>query len=98
MSRNNLLNIVTDVDTTNVKRPILSHKRSDTAHVISVVAEFVAPETVDVGVEDVVDCGEAMEIFAFLAFGTIPGNLNISDLLNGFGEEIFYVPDTSRKE
>lgn len=80
MSRNNLLNIVADVDTTNVKRPVLAHKRSDTAHVISVIAEFVAPETVDVGVEDVVDCGEAMEVFAFLAFGTIPGNLNISNL------------------
>jgi len=69
MSRNNLLNIITDMDTTNVQRPILSHKRPNTAHVISVIAEFVAPETVDVGVKDVVDCGEAMEVFAFLAFG-----------------------------
>lgn len=57
MSRNNLLDIVTDMDTTDVKRPILSQKRSDTTHIIPVIAEFVATETVDVGVEDVVYCG-----------------------------------------
>lgn len=78
MSRNDLLDIITDVNTTNVQCPVLSHKRSDTAHVIPVIAEFIAPETVDVRVEDVVNCGKAMEVFALLTFGTIPGKLSIS--------------------
>jgi hypothetical protein len=78
MSRDNLLNIITDVDTANVKSPVLSHKGSNTAHVISVIAEFVATKTVDVGVEDVVDRGEAMEVFAFLAFGTITRQILLS--------------------
>lgn len=70
VARDNLLDVVRDVDAADVDGAVLSHKGADAAHVVAVVAVLVAAEAVDVGVEDVVDGGEAVEVFAVLAFGT----------------------------
>lgn len=58
------------MDPPDVNGAVLSHKRADTAHVIAVVAVLVAAEAVDIGLEDIVDRREAVEVFAILAFRT----------------------------
>lgn len=73
MARDNLLDVVRDVDAANVDGAVLAHKGADAAHVVAVVAVLVAAEAVDVGVEEVVDRGEAVEVFAVLTFGTYGG-------------------------
>lgn len=50
--------------------PVLAHETSHAAHVVSIVTEFVAAETVDVGVEKVVDAGQTVQVLAVLALGT----------------------------
>ena len=65
MPCNNLLNIIRNVNPTHIQRAILAHKRSNTAHVIAVVAELVAAETVNVRTEEIMDSGQTMQILAF---------------------------------
>lgn len=58
------------MDATGVDGAVLPHEGANTAHVVTVVAVLVAAEAVDVGLEEVVDRREAVEVFAVLAFGT----------------------------
>jgi hypothetical protein len=58
------------VDPTDIQRAVLPHERAHTTHVISVIAEFVPPETVDIRVEDVVDGREAVQILALVGLRT----------------------------
>ncbi len=54
VAADDLLDVVGDVDAANVQRAVLAHKGTDAAHVVAVVAVFIATEAVDVGVEEVV--------------------------------------------
>lgn len=71
-----LLDVVCDVDTTNIKRPVDPHEAADTTHIIPVIAKLVAPEAVDVAWENVPQSalflnsciGESVKIFAVLSF------------------------------
>ena len=65
-------NVVGDVDAADVEGAVLAHEAADAAHVVAVVAVFIAPETVDVGVEEVMQSGEPVQILAFVAPGTQP--------------------------
>lgn len=62
-------NVVGDVNAADVYGPVLAHETSHAAHVVSVVAKLVAAETVDVGVEKVVDAGQTVQVLAVLALG-----------------------------
>jgi hypothetical protein len=64
----NFFDVVCYVDPADVEGAVLAHERAHTAHVVAVVAVFVAAEAVDVGVEEVMQGREAVEIFAFVAF------------------------------
>ncbi|KAA6412159.1 MAG: hypothetical protein FRX48_04310 [Lasallia pustulata] len=64
-----LFDVVGHVDTPHVQRAGLAHEAADAAHVVAVVAVLVAAEAVDVGVEEVVDPGEPVQVFALVAFG-----------------------------
>lgn len=57
------------MNTADVYGSVLAHKASHTAHVVSVVAELVAAEAVNVGVEKVVDAGQTVQVLAVLALG-----------------------------
>ena len=48
MSSDHLLDIIRDVYPANVQRAVNSQKAPNTAHVVPVVAELVAPEAVDI--------------------------------------------------
>ena len=50
-----LFDVVGDVDAADVQGAVLAHEAADAAHVVAVIAVFVAAEAVDVGVEEVVD-------------------------------------------
>lgn len=65
-----LFDVVGHVDAPHVQRAGLAHEAADAAHVVAVVAVLVAAEAVDVGVEEVVDPGEPVQVFALVAFGT----------------------------
>lgn len=65
MPRNNLLNIIRNMDPTHIQRAILAHKRPNTAHIIAVIAELVAAETVDIRTEEIMDGGQTVQILAF---------------------------------
>lgn len=69
VSGDDFFNVICDVYPAHVKRSVLSHETAHAAHVIAIIAEFVATETVDVGVEEVMDARESMEVFALVAFG-----------------------------
>ena len=69
MPRNNLLHVVANVNTTNIQRAILTQEAAHAAHVIAVIAELVASEAVDVGVEEVQRAGKSVQVFAFVALG-----------------------------
>lgn len=70
VARDNLLNVVADVDAADVERVVLAHERAHAPHVVAIVAELVAAETVNVGVEEVVDGGQAVQVLALLAART----------------------------
>lgn len=67
MARDNLLDIIRDVDAAHVQRAILARERPHTAHVISVVAELITAKAVNVGVEQVVQRRQTMQILALVA-------------------------------
>lgn len=69
MARDDLLNVVRDVDAADVQRAVLAHETADAAHVVAVVAVLVAPEAVDVGVEHVEDSRQPMQVLAFVTLG-----------------------------
>lgn len=56
MSSNDLFNIVADVYAAYVKCSVLSHKRTDAAHIIPVITVLVATKAIDVRIENVMDC------------------------------------------
>lgn len=75
---NNLLDIIGDMDATNVKCPVHPHKTSNTAHVVSVVTELVASEAINIAREYVSESAlflhpcvwQPMEKLALLPLGT----------------------------
>lgn len=60
------------MDAPDVERVVLPHEAPHAAHVVAVVAVLVAAEAVNVGVEQVRDGGETVEVFAFVTTGAQP--------------------------
>ena len=69
MARHHLLDIIGHMDPANIQRAVLARERAHTAHVVPVIAELVPTETVHVGVEEVMQRRQAVEVFALVAFG-----------------------------
>lgn len=69
VARHDLLDVVRDVYPSDVDGPVLPHEAADAAHVVAVVRVLVAPEAVDVRVEQVVDARESVEVLTVLALG-----------------------------
>jgi len=55
------------MDAPDVESMVLPHEATHATHVVAVVAVLVAAKAVDVGVEQVRDGGETVQVFAFVA-------------------------------
>ncbi len=62
-----LFDVVCDMDPADVEGTVLSHKGPHAAHIVAVIAMLVPPEAVYVWVEEVVQAGESVKVFAFVA-------------------------------
>lgn len=62
--RDDLLDVVGDVDAADVDGAVLAQEGADAAHVVAVVGVLLAPEDVDVRVVHVVDPREAVQVLA----------------------------------
>ena len=77
MSSNDFLDVVGNVDATDIKRSVDPHETSHASHIIPVVAKLVAPETVHVAGKHVAQTTifldsciwQSVEILAVLSLG-----------------------------
>jgi len=64
---NDFFDVIRDVDAADIKGAVDAHKTACPSHVISVIGPLGPAEAIDVGIEDVVQAGQSVQILAFAA-------------------------------
>ena len=69
VARNDLLDVVGDVDAANVDGSVLAHEAANTSHIVTVVGVAVAAEAIHIRIEQIVDSRQTVQVLAVLALG-----------------------------
>ena len=70
MPCHNLLNIISNVNSPDVKRPVLPHEAPHSTHIIPIVTVLISPEAINIRIEQIMYPWQSVQVLALMALGT----------------------------